>query len=61
MGGGVAKANLLCNPIIFVSNEPIQKFRLMGQPIHSAVIPLLLKIRGTNVKPVLNLPKSQLS
>ena len=30
---GVTKANLACNPIIFVSKEPIQNFRLIGQPI----------------------------
>ena len=30
---GVTKANLACNLIIFVSKEPIQNFRLIGQPI----------------------------
>ena len=31
--GGVAKANFVCNPIIFEGKEPIQNFRLIGQPI----------------------------
>jgi hypothetical protein len=33
VGGGVAKANFVCNPIIFEGKEPIQNFRLIGQPI----------------------------
>ena len=30
---GVAKANFVCNPIIFEGKEPNQNFRLIGQPI----------------------------
>ena len=32
-GGEFAKANFVCNPIIFEGKEPIQNFRLIGQPI----------------------------
>ena len=31
--GGITKENSVCNPIIYVSKEPIENFRLIGQPI----------------------------